>query len=162
MPEVFEEEMEEESVCFNCHRTQHNYLTEKFQSGDLNSVYVMSFCHHSLEEIRRQRKFKTFESNEGDDEHGEITLCKECSNHLTKEDKETYNNVSNVWPGFIWCLLKNLNVQEDYGKKVWTFIPELWRYWWIKECKRLIPLFEDVSIRKPREIFVDRTTEIHE
>ena len=67
MPEVFEEKEEEEIVCFNCHRMQHKYLTEKFNSGSLNSIYVMSFCQHSLEEIRRQRKFKTFESNEGDD-----------------------------------------------------------------------------------------------
>ena len=25
IPEIFEEEVEEESVCFNCHRTQHRF-----------------------------------------------------------------------------------------------------------------------------------------
>ena len=113
IPEIFEKEVEEESVCFNCHRTQHSFLKEKFHSGDLKSIYVMTFCHHTVEDIRRQRKFKSFDTNEiGDD----LILCKECSNHLTKEDKETYNNVSNVWPGFMWCLLSNSKVQEEYGE----------------------------------------------
>ena len=43
MPEVFEEKEEEEIVCFNCHRMQHKYLTEKFKSQGLDAVYVMCF-----------------------------------------------------------------------------------------------------------------------
>ena len=81
---------EEENICFNCHRTQHRYLNETFHSGDLKSIYVMTFCHHTREDIRRQRKFKSFDTDATDDD---LMLCKECSNHLTKEDKETYNNI---------------------------------------------------------------------
>ena len=35
IPKIFEEEVEEESVCFNCHRTQHSFLKVKSDSGDL-------------------------------------------------------------------------------------------------------------------------------
>ena len=158
LPEIFEKYVEEESVCFNCHRTQHSFLKEKFSAGDLKTIYVMTFCHHNVGDIRRQRKFKSFDTNAIEDG---ILLCKECSNHLTKEDKETYNNVSNVWPAFMWSLLSNLKVQEAYGRRIWTFIPELWRYWWIGECTRLVPSLNNVSIRNPRAIFSDRTVEIH-
>ena len=68
IPEIFEEEAEEESVCFNCHRTQHSFFKENFHSGDLNSIYVMTFYHHNMEDIRRQRKFKSFDTNAIEDD----------------------------------------------------------------------------------------------
>ena len=46
-----------------------------------------------MEDIRRQRKFKSFDTDATVDD---LILCKQCSNYLTKEDKETYDNVSNV------------------------------------------------------------------
>ena len=94
IPEIIEEEVGEEIVCFNCHRTQHSFLNEKFESGEsLKLIYVMTFCQHTMEDIRRQRKFKSFDTNATDDD---VILCKEYSNYLTREEKETYNNVSNV------------------------------------------------------------------
>ena len=118
----------------------------------------MTFCQHTTEDIRKQRTFKSFDTNETEDD---ITLCKEYSNHLTREDKETYNNVSNVWPGFMWSLLSNANVQKAYGRRIWSFIPELWRYWWIGECKRLVTSLNNASLEKPMAIFNDKTGEIH-
>ena len=58
IPDIFEKEVEEESVGFNCHRTQHNVLKEKFGSGALKSIYVMTFCEHNMEEIGRQENSK--------------------------------------------------------------------------------------------------------
>ena len=58
IPEIFEEEVEEESICFNCHSTQHTFLKEKFGLGGLKSIYVMTFCQHTMEDIGRQRILK--------------------------------------------------------------------------------------------------------
>ena len=63
---------------------------------------------------------------------------------------------------FIWSVLNNVNVQKVYGNEIWKFVPELWRYWWIDECKIEIPSFANVLIRVPKAIFVDRTIEIKE
>ena len=58
-----------------------------------------------------------------------ISLCVECSKHITNDDESIYNDVLNVWPAFIWSVLNNVNVQNAYGKEIWKFVPELWRYW---------------------------------
>ena len=30
----------------------------------------------------------------------------------------------------------HVNVHQAYGEQIWKFIPELWRYRWINECKK--------------------------
>ena len=52
IPEIFEEEVEEESVCFNCHRMQHSFYKEKFRSGYLK-IYL---CHDLLSPYRGRYK----------------------------------------------------------------------------------------------------------
>ena len=60
IPEIFEEEVEEENVCFNCHRTQHTFLKEKFGLGDLKSILchdVLSTYHGRYKKTEEIQKF---------------------------------------------------------------------------------------------------------
>ena len=153
---------EEDNICLNCHRRQHKFSIEKCASGNNELPYVITFCQHSVQEIKRQRKFKNIDASVLEESDELISLCVECSNHVTNDNESIFNDVVNVWPAFIWSLLNNVNVQNAYGKHIWKFVPELWRYWWIDECKKRILSLANVSIRVPKAIFVDRTIEIKE
>ena len=119
-------------------------MIEKCESGNNELPYVITFCQHYLQEIRRQRKFKNIDVSVIEESDEPIFLCVECSKHLTNDNESIYNDVVNVWPAFIWSLLNNVNVQNAYGKHIWKFVPELWRYWWIDECKKRIPSLANV------------------
>ena len=101
LPEVFINEDEEEIKCLNCHRKQHQFLIGKCESGNNELPYVITFCQHYFQEIKRQRKFKNIDVSVLEEYDESISLCVECSKHLTNDDESIYNDVLNVWPGFI-------------------------------------------------------------
>ena len=101
VPEVFVNGDEEEIKCLNCHRKQHRFLIEKCESGSNELPYVITFCQHSVQEIKRQRKFKNIDVTVFEESDELISLCVECSKHLTNDNQSIYNDVLNVWPGFI-------------------------------------------------------------
>ena len=59
--EVYVNGDEEEVKCLNCHRKQHQFLIGKCDSGSNELPYVITFCQHYLQEIRRKRKFKNID-----------------------------------------------------------------------------------------------------
>ena len=50
------------------------------------------------------------------------------------------------------------NADVNEGKIRWSFIPKLWRHWWIKSSDFIsLSAYENVSIDYPEPFFVDRT-----
>ena len=80
--------------------------------------------------IHRQ-KFRNVTSTQLDS--GTVLLCSQREAYLMETDSIVANTYENMWPSFIWSLFINKDVQEHHGAKIWKFIPQTFRYWWINE-----------------------------
>ena len=96
LPEVFVNEDEEEIKCLNCHRKQHQFVNRKCEYGNYELPYVVIFCQHYLQEIKRKQKFKNIDFSVLEESDEPISLCVECSKHLTNGDKRIYNDILNA------------------------------------------------------------------
>ena len=112
-------------------------------------------------DVNSSRKFKFVDSTNNEDIADELILCKECSVHLTSnENRKIYEAPVNTWPGFIWSVLSNESLVNKYGVKIWQFIPQQWRHWWLCSAFDYFP--EEISIQNPPSYFVDKTIEMNE
>ena len=60
-----------------------------------------------------------------------VSLCDQCHGHLTTEDNKEAQEKSLTQPAFIWLVLTDKNIINEYGTRIWQFIPKTWRYWWV-------------------------------
>ena len=139
-------------TCANCHRSQSRYLIEQYSE---DSVFCMKFFQHSSDEIRLRQKFRFIQKNGTN-----ITvfkLCRECSFFLVQESEaHEATDAKYTWPGFVWKLLNDTNVQNIYGEKIWQFLPQQWRHWWIDSIRSEFPeVYSNITIEMPPSLFVD-------
>ena len=89
------------------------------------------------------------------------TLCTECNIHLTSGDNDIATEMKTVWPAFIWGLLKDETIQQNYGVHILRFISMVWRPWWIDSIKyELANIYQDVTLQSPSPIFKDKSLDI--
>lgn len=107
---------------------------------------------------RRSLKRKTYKYiDRPSSSDGDVILCTECTTYLTTEDSS--DDVS--WPSYIWYLIQNEDIQQNYGEDIWRFIPITWRTWWLDSVKSIYNhIFAFVSLENPTPVFVDRTSDI--
>ena len=93
-----------------------------------------------------------------------VSLCDECAHYLVSNHAPIAKDARNykyTWPSFFWSLLSNENVHHAYGSQAWNLIPFEMRHWWIDAVKELPGnTFEDISIRHPEPIVIDKTTDL--
>jgi hypothetical protein len=142
--------------CLNCYRRPSAYLSENFGNN-----YHLNLHSCRSDKISRGRLFQTIPQNSANPIT--YTLCSQCHSHLTIEDNKRAKVNAYSWPGFLWFLLSNEEVQQIYKEAVWRFIPIPFRHWWIDAVKLYFPtVYSNVSINSPSAIFKDVTTEIDE
>ena len=78
----------------------------------------------------------------------------------SKENIKVYESPECSWPGFVWSILSDQELVTIYGQRIWQFIPQTWRYWWITSAADLFT--DEVSLHHPQSVFVDKTMEINE
>lgn len=89
----------------------------------------------------------------------EIMLCKECASFLIRGQQQ---NKANIWPAFIWKMLTSTSLFADHGVYIWSFVPDIWRHWWIDNISELNGVLEEysnVTLSTPPSIFRDVTFE---
>jgi len=134
--------------CENCRRRQHE--------NHIDTFYEIQFSQISINDICKRRRFKfiSHSNHNTTDEDSAVdytyTLCKQCSVHLTAEIKIA-NETKNLWPGFIWYLLTNKDILDEYNIEfLWKFIPTSWRLWWSDTLGLRVdspkPFFRDISV----------------
>ena len=123
-------------TCANCKRNNNIY----------GNIYEVIFHSYERCQLKQRRKFRNVTCSRSSRE--EVTLCFECSNYLTKDKGDTYEN---MWPSFVFYFLSDENIEEVYGHEKWKYIPEKWRYWWSDYFSHItiesLPksLFNDIS-----------------
>ena len=58
-----------------------------------------------------------------------IHICHECNTYLTTKIENNEASVSLC--GFLWFILKYMEVRNKYGDPIWRFIPTQCWPWWI-------------------------------
>ena len=58
-----------------------------------------------------------------------LKFCREWNTYLTNTIKNVEASVA--WSGFIWFILKDMEVHDKYGALIWRFTPTQWQPWWI-------------------------------
>ena len=139
-------------TCANCHRSQSNYLVQKYTE---DSVFCMTFFEHTSDEIKMRRKFRFVQRSTAN--ISVYKLCKECSYFLVQEaDSVDAKDSKYTWPSFVWNLLNDINVQNIYGDRIWRFLPSQWRHWWIVSIHMKCPdIYSNVTVDQPPSLFVD-------
>ena len=84
----------------------------------------------------------------------EIVLCAECASFLVHGGKQ---DMKNVWPAFMWNVLRNDVIARHRGIGVWSYIPMKWRHWWIDDFVMLHAGDEGISMEVPTPIFKEIT-----
>jgi len=84
----------------------------------------------------------------------EMMLCTECALFLVHGEKQ---DMKNVWPAFIWKVLRNDVIATYHGIGVWSYIPMKWHHWWIDEFVMLHAGDEGISMEIPMPIFEEIT-----
>jgi hypothetical protein len=110
--------------------------------------------------VNSRRKFKFVVLTQNEDNASDIILCKQSYNHLINDDLKVAKDVKYCWPGFIWGILCNENIQNVYGEVIWRFLPHQWRYWWLESVIVSIPSLLNVTIDFPSSFIVDVTSDI--
>lgn len=126
--------------CDNCRRKDIPQLR-----GIEKDIYGLQFQYHIRKNLIARRKYRCVPvSKSGETADDVVTLCLQCSAFLSSKKGDTF---ANIWPGFLWKLLTNNEVNTKYPNHAWAFIPEEWRFWWRD--------YLDGS--EPGSFFVDRT-----
>ena len=147
------------NICANCARRQSPYLTENTPQ---DSIYHLEFIYQPSNIISSHRKFKTVSA--GNRNIIQHCLCKDCAIHLTHEDTDVANLPDFTWAAFMWInILSNRDIHTKYGSKIWQFIPNKWRYWWIDSLIESFPnTFFEITIDNPISMIDDRSLDMEE
>ena len=154
-----EEEFFDSCCCDNCQRRQSAVLCNE---NEAHSPYRLSFIETTTLYVNCRRKFKFVPSTQNEDNASNIILCKQCHNHLTTDNMEVAKDMKNCWPGFIWGILNDENIQSVYGDAIWRFLPHQWRLWWLDSCQFYIPSLLNITLDHPTPFIVDITIKIQE
>ena len=73
--------------------------------------------------------------------------------------KKTAEDRRYDWPGFIWKLIDDESIQNEYGTYIWCFIPIQWIHWWINS---ITSLGLNVTLNNPQPSFVDVTSKYND
>lgn len=148
----------ENAICYNCHRHQSTILLETH-----HEIYHLQFHEYNSTQLKKYRSFKLCRINYNDENEINI-FCKECSIHLSSDNKNHANKPTHTWPSFIWYILNDKEFRQCYGPQhLWKFVPKVWRYWWLDSYNDTIrQLDQKVDIDFPTPLFVDRTEDICE
>lgn len=79
-----------------------------------------------------------------------IVLCSECHSFLVSGKKQ---DMKNVWPAFMWCVLRNDMILSHSGLGVWSYVPMKWQHWWIDDFRMLHDWDERISMEAPEPVF---------
>ena len=105
--------------CYNCYRRPSLYLTEKFSNHGTNDHhFILNLYECRSDEISRGRLFQSISQNNTNVQI--YTLCTQCHHHLTGDNTKEHED---CWPGFLWHLLSNSELQLIYRVTIWRFIP---------------------------------------
>ena len=135
--------------CQNCHR--------QLVAGNIMAPYVLVIGMYVRAEINFRKKFSTMHAGDFDDVE-ELALCLECSRFLVPHaiDAATTQASLVVWPAFVWKLLVNLNVQQEFGNGLWALVPALWRPWWLDSLQlQGFQCYQDITLDFPQSLFTD-------
>ena len=153
----YEEEQQVEDLmelkCINCYRRSLN------SESDTENLYNIVFSETNVSDINFHRKFNSL--GDSSNYSGVVTLCKECNIHLTSNGLGEYNTIVACWPSFIWFLLKDRNIHQEYGIAIWRFIPFKWRKWWLASLiEEYNDIYNDVTMTFPSALFEDITPDL--
>ena len=145
--------------CYNCYRRPSLYLTEKFSNHGTNDHHFILNLHECRsDEISRGRLFQSISQNNTNVQI--YTLCTQCHHHLTGDNTKEHED---CWPGFLWHLLSNSELQLIYHVTIWRFIPFECRHWWIEAVREYFPtIYDTTTINSPSPFFKDVTEDIEE
>ena len=154
-----EDEIFDNRCCDNCQRRQSAVLCNE---NDVHSPYTLSFIETTTLYVHCRRKFKFVPSTQNEDNASALILCEQCHNHLITDNMEVAKDIKNCWPGFIWGILSDENIQRVYGDVIWRFLPHQWRLWWLDSSHFSIPSLLNVTLDHPSSFIVDITIKIQQ
>ena len=127
--------------------------------------YGVKFYCCSSRTIKFRRKFCNMKKSSFGEDEVSIILCHECKSYLT-EDQPQKREVEwiNIWPSFYWNLLtKERGLGRVMGVNTWSFIPLIWRPYWLQVLHETFPVsYGTITIDDPPSFFRDYTVEADE
>jgi hypothetical protein len=128
--------------CRNCCRKKSVLLEDE-------QLYVLEILLYEITGINKHLKFWTVKNDDVIDET-EISLCSECASLLVLAEKET---MKNVWPAFMWSMIRNEVIADHVSIGVWSYVLMRWRHWWIDDFRSMHSGHEEISLWMPKPIF---------
>ena len=121
-------------ICCNCGR---------YKPSDTEmetDPYKLVLQHIDLRSWREQRRFNrkfchiNFDSyivSKQNNYRGQnVLICDECNRYLLRDKNKDFPE--EVWPAFVWSVLKEPTLCVD----AWKMVPECWRHWWKKTIQQ--------------------------
>jgi hypothetical protein len=109
--------------CANCHRSAVERGHEEIMPNGL------ALSLYASDDVKTRLGWSTLRRSDVRDVD-EVNLCNECASYLVSNEKQTK---ANVWPSFVWKMLTNEALFAKVGIALWSFVPDIWRHWWIGE-----------------------------
>lgn len=141
----------EQLPCYNYSRRQCRTLIENY-----STCYKIKFHQICPTMMKKCCKIKLLQISNCLDF---VSLWDQCHGHLTTEDNNKAQEKSLTWPAFIWLVLTDKNIINEYGTGIWQFIPKTWRYWWVDAYSTLY-FNSNVRLHEPPPFFEDKTRDI--
>ena len=132
--------------CKNCYQKKNPMVENR-------EPYCLQSALYDCSAIQMGLKFCSFRQCYVRNE-AEIVLCAECASFLVHGEEQ---DMKNVWPAFIWNVLRNGVIATHHGIGVWSYIPMKWHHWWIDEFVMLHAGNEGISMEMPTPIFEEIT-----
>ena len=132
--------------CRNCCRKKNLAVEDR-------EPYSLQLELYESAHINTRLKFCLFRRRDvqGQDE---TVLCCECASFLVGGVKQEMNN---VWPAFVWSVLRNDVIATHWGIGVWSYVPMKWRHWWIDDLTMLRGWDGRICMELPKPIFDEIT-----
>jgi hypothetical protein len=101
--------------CRNCCRKKNSMVED-------TEPYCLQLALYKCTGIQMRLRFCSFRQCDVQNE-AEIVLCSECASFLVHGEKQ---DMKNVWPAFLWSVLRNDVIAGHCGIGVWSYIPMKW------------------------------------
>ena len=96
-----------------------NMECENCKRRSVRNGLQVEFGSYRRNILRQRKKFRFVRCSRNATDM--VTLCSECSSYLIEDNGNSYHN---MWPGFLWYVLSDSNVQSTYGMLKWNYIPD--------------------------------------